>query len=71
MWAVFPIQDLLAMDGDLRWEKTQLEQINFPDNVRHKWRYRMHQSIEELKNANDFNALLKRLIEQSGRDSDY
>ncbi|WP_163708615.1 4-alpha-glucanotransferase [Mangrovibacterium lignilyticum] len=71
MWATFPIQDLLAIDGDLRWNETQQEQINLPENVRHKWRYRMHQSIEDLKKADRFNAHLLALIKISGRNSDY
>lgn len=71
MWTTFPIQDLISMDGDLRWDDTQGEQINHPSNVRHKWRYRMHQSIQELKDAKEFNELLRRLIKDSGRDSDY
>lgn len=71
MWTTFPIQDLIAMDGDLRWHETQEEQINQPSNVRHKWRYRMRQSIDDLKNAKDFNRLIQKLIEESGRDSDY
>jgi len=71
MWVTIPIQDLIAMDSDFRWEKTQAEQINVPANVRHKWRFRMKQSIEELKKAQKFNELLKRLIQASGRNSDY
>lgn len=71
MWTTFPIQDLIAIDGDLRWHKTQEEQINEPSNVRHKWRFRMHQSIDDLKKADKFNHLLKTLIEESGRKSDY
>ncbi|MEJ2594902.1 MAG: 4-alpha-glucanotransferase [bacterium] len=71
MWTTFPIQDLIAMDGNLRWHKTTEEQINHPSNVRHKWRYRMHQRIDDLKQAEEFNHLLRDLIEASGRDSDY
>ena len=71
MWTTFPIQDLIAMDGNLRWHETQEEQINHPSNVRNKWRYRMRQSIDDLKNAADFNQLLKTLIDESGRNSDY
>ena len=71
MWTVFPIQDLMAIDGDLRWEETHLERINLPSNVRHKWQYRMHISIEELKNAGKFNDKLKTLLFESGRNSDY
>lgn len=71
IWVTLPIQDLIAMDSDSRWEKTQAEQINYPANVRHKWRFRMKQSIEELKKAKKFNELLKGLIQTSGRNSDY
>lgn len=71
MWTTFPIQDLLAMDGELRWEATHEEQINLPANVRHKWRYRMKQSLDELKNATQFNELLRTLLKESGRSSDY
>lgn len=67
MWTTFPIQDLLSMDGDFRWNETHLEQINDPSNVRHKWRFRMFQTVEELKEAETFNALLKRLVKRSGR----
>jgi 4-alpha-glucanotransferase len=71
MWVTLPIQDLIAMDSDFRWKKTQAEQINYPANVRHKWRFRMKQSIEELQKAKKFNELLKGLINASGRNSDY
>lgn len=71
MWVTIPIQDLIAMDGKFRWEETQAEQINYPSNVRHKWRFRMKQSIEDLKKADEFNNLLKELIKASGRNSDY
>jgi len=71
MWVTLPIQDLLAMDSELRWNETQQEQINLPANVRHKWRYRMKQSIEELKKADKFNELLRSLIKATGRNSDY
>ncbi|MDF7823704.1 4-alpha-glucanotransferase [Pontiellaceae bacterium B12227] len=71
MWTTFPIQDLMAMDGELRWDETHEEQINQPSNVRHQWRYRMHQSIDTLKQASGFNQSLSALISESGRNSDY
>ncbi|MEM9822985.1 MAG: 4-alpha-glucanotransferase [Bacteroidota bacterium] len=71
MWVTLPIQDFLAIDGALRWEDTQEEQINQPSNIRHKWRYRMKQSIEELAEAEEFNALLAHLIHGSGRNSPF
>ena len=68
MWVTLPIQDYIAIDGHLRWNETQEEQINHPANVRHKWRYRMFQSIDDLKNADEFNKLLKEMIEKTGRN---
>lgn len=71
MWVVFPIQDLLAIDATLRWDETHREQINVPSDVRHHWKFRMQQSIETLKAANDFNTVVKNLISASGRNSDF
>jgi 4-alpha-glucanotransferase len=71
IWVTIPIQDYISIDGSLRWEKTQEEQINHPSNVRHRWRFRMHQSVDELKKAKAFNKLLKKLVDDSGRSSDY
>ena len=47
-WVIIPIQDYIAMDGDFRWDKTWEEQINEPSNPNQKWKYRIHQSLEEL-----------------------
>ena len=47
-WVIIPIQDYIAMDGDFRWDCTWEEQINEPSNPNQKWKYRMHQSLEEL-----------------------
>lgn len=71
MWAIFPMQDLLAMDGDLRWEHTDDERINIPGDSNHKWRYRMYQSMEDLLVADDFNEFLFDLVRLSDRATDY
>ena len=70
MWTIFPIQDLIAMDGDLRWDETDKERINVPSNEKNKWRYRMILPIEDLINANEFNQLIKSMINISVRDKD-
>ena len=69
MWTIFPVQDLIAMDGELRWKETHKEQINDPSNVRHQWKYRMYQSIDTLKKADKLNRLIRRLLEDSGRNN--
>lgn len=67
MWAIFPLQDLLALSGELRNNNTQDEQINVPSNPKHYWKYRMHIFIEDLIDANEFNRTINLLIKNSGR----
>jgi 4-alpha-glucanotransferase len=71
MWAIFPLQDLLAMDGALRRISPQEEQINVPANPTHYWRYRMHLSLEELIEARSFSEALRQLVQDAGRLSAY
>lgn len=71
MWTIFPIQDLIAMDGSLRWDQTDKEQINKPSDPENKWQYRMILSLEELIKANEFNSLLRGLVHMAGRDAAY
>lgn len=70
MWTIFPIQDLIAMDGELRWDETDKERINVPSNEKNKWRYRMILSLEELLNAGDFNRMLAAMVHGSGRNEE-
>ncbi len=65
--AIFPLQDLLAIDGKIRWDETQKERINVPSNPTHLWRYRMIQYLEDLIQADSFNADLKELLQNAGR----
>ena len=67
MWAIFPIQDLLAMDEELRRNDFEAERINIPAVAQHYWRYRIHLTLEKLLKANRFNAELLSMITHSGR----
>jgi 4-alpha-glucanotransferase len=67
MWAIFPLQDLLAMDGGLRRVNPHDEQINVPSNPTHFWKYRLHLPLEELVEAVGFNEPLRSIVEASGR----
>lgn len=67
MWAVFPIQDLLGMDGELRNPNPETERINVPANPEHYWRYRLHLPLEQLIQAEEFNAHVAELLEDTGR----
>ncbi len=63
MLAIFPIQDLLAMDEELRRKNPFEERINVPSNPKNFWRYRLHLSIEELQEAKSFSGKLRSMIE--------
>ncbi len=67
MWSIFQLQDLLGMDAVLRRAAAAAERINVPANPRHYWRYRMHLTLEQLQQANDFNLQLRQLLRENGR----
>lgn len=67
MLCLISLQDLLAIDENVRLANADAERINIPANPRHYWRYRMHMSIEELSNAHDFNSKLIEMISNSRR----
>ena len=67
MWTVFPVQDLLAMDGRLRREDPTKERINVPANPKHYWRYRMHLPVEQLIEENGFNQMLYAMLSSARR----
>ncbi|GAB3875077.1 4-alpha-glucanotransferase [Hymenobacter segetis] len=67
MWAIFPLQDMLAIDSHLRRANPHDEQINVPSNPSHFWKYRLHLPLEELVDAIGFNEPLHQLVVASGR----
>lgn len=67
MWAIFPLQDLVALAPELRRQNPLDEQINVPANPEHFWKYRFHIPLEDLKQESAFNQQIKDLVEQSGR----
>ncbi len=67
MWVVFPLQDILAMDGDLRHPNPEDERINVPAISQHYWRYRMHLRMEDLLAADTYNDRLRTMIGATGR----
>jgi 4-alpha-glucanotransferase len=69
MWAVFPIQDLLATNAELRRENPNDEKINEPSNPKHYWRYRFHIPIEKLLKEEALNKHIHDMVEASGRDT--
>ncbi|GAA5483068.1 4-alpha-glucanotransferase [Haloferula sargassicola] len=67
MWAIFPIQDLLAMDETLRHPDPDAERINVPAIMPYYWRYRMHLGIDQLADATDFTETLAAMVRETGR----
>ena len=69
MWAVFPIQDLLATNNKLKRKNPVDEKINEPSNPKHYWRYRFHIPIEKLLKEDVLNKHIRDMVEASGRDT--
>jgi 4-alpha-glucanotransferase len=68
MWCILPLQDWLSIDPRLRHPAAAQERINVPAIPRHYWRYRMHLTIETLREAEEFNRSVAELVEASGRN---
>jgi 4-alpha-glucanotransferase len=67
MWSIFQLQDLLGMDESIRRHNHADERINIPAIPKYFWRYRMHMTLEKLLREEDFNAMLRKMISESGR----
>jgi 4-alpha-glucanotransferase len=67
MWCVLPLQDWLSIDARLRHPVATQERINVPAIPRHYWRYRMHVTIESLREAKELNRSVAELVDASGR----
>jgi 4-alpha-glucanotransferase len=65
--AVFPMQDLLGMDDQLKHPNPFAEQINEPANPKHYWRYRMHLFLEDVLADRSFVDYVKGMVRRSGR----
>ena len=67
MLCLISLQDWLSISEHYRLPDQNAERINIPANPRHYWRYRMHMTIEQLLQADDFNNQLAEMITNSGR----
>jgi len=67
MWTIFQMQDLLGLSEQIRRPNPHDERINVPSNSIFSWRYRVHITMEDLLEKDDFNAELRNYIIQSGR----
>jgi len=68
MLCIMSFQDWLSINGRWRLDDASKERINVPANPKHYWRYRMHLTIEELLIADDLNAAITHIVDESGRN---
>lgn len=59
---ILALQDWFSIDETLRYEDADAERINVPANPRHYWRYRMHLTLEELMDKENFNDKITQMI---------
>lgn len=67
MLCLLALQDLLAIDSQLRHPHPEEEQINVPANPNQYWRYRMHLTLEQLFTKCGFVEKMRGIIARSGR----
>lgn len=67
MLAIFPLQDWLSIDSELRHPYPENERINVPANPNNYWQYRMHITIEKLLSSTKLNEQIYNMIQLSGR----
>ncbi|KAL7197782.1 hypothetical protein ACSBR2_020328 [Camellia fascicularis] len=67
MWAIFPLQDLLALKEEYTTRPAAEETINDPTNPKHYWRYRVHVTMESLLKDKELKSTIKDMIRGSGR----
>lgn len=67
MLAIFPIQEFLATDHELKNPNRDDERINNPAEFPHNWKYRMHLNLEDLKNSEKFNNKIATWVKDSNR----
>lgn len=68
MLCILALQDWMAVSPDLASPDPESEQINQPSDPHHRWRYRMHITLEELQSATPFREMIRTMISRSGRD---
>ncbi|KAI7733269.1 hypothetical protein M8C21_007244, partial [Ambrosia artemisiifolia] len=67
MWAIFPLQDLLALKDEYTTRPATEETINDPTNPKHYWRFRVHVTMESLLKDTDLTTMIKGLVCASAR----
>jgi len=66
-WAIFALQDLLALSSTFNQRPALEETINDPTNPKHYWRFRFHIKVEDMLDTKQWLADLQSLTVASGR----
>ncbi|MEI8054257.1 MAG: 4-alpha-glucanotransferase [Bacteroidota bacterium] len=67
MWAVFLLQDLMALDEDIGRKNPAEDRMNNPANPNHHWDYRMHVTIEFLIQQKSFTKSIHQMNTETKR----
>ena len=67
MLAIFPLQDWVALDKDLRRTDRNEERINQPADPNHHWRFRIHFNLETLSSCSGLRGTVIGLLRESAR----
>ncbi|GAQ80801.1 4-alpha-glucanotransferase [Klebsormidium nitens] len=67
VWAIFPLQDLMALKAEYSARPSKEETINDPTNPKHYWRFRLHVTIEKLLGDKELTGGIKELTVASHR----
>jgi 4-alpha-glucanotransferase len=67
MLCIAPLTDMLAMDEDLRRSDGTTERVNDPADRHHRWRHRLHVTVEDRAAAEGFTARLRTLLAETDR----
>ncbi|CAM6114987.1 unnamed protein product [Calypogeia fissa] len=67
VWAIFPIQDFLALREEYTSRPATEETINNPTNPKHYWRFRLHVTLEKILHDYDLVATIREMNVNSGR----
>jgi 4-alpha-glucanotransferase len=69
MLAIFPLQDWVGLDADLRRPDFENERINQPADPNHHWRYRFHLPLSVLNSekASELRVQIEGLVRDSNR----
>ena len=65
--AIFPAQDLLALEPSYAQRPAEEETINDPTNNRHYWRFRLHVRLEDMLANSEWLADIREMVNESGR----